>query len=217
MDFKEWITKKYLEWRGDKWGNEASAAKFAELLGVDKSILGKWMSGTKKPGVQNLKVIAEVYPEVYEVMGLVVSATDAGVTIPLFGHIGAGVHVSIPSSDLRNYDPESTITVLRSWIPRNIELSSLFALVVDGDSMSGASINDGDTVILRKTSTAKNGDVVAVRIGQDEYITLKRFYRDNGTIRLQPATDGHDAIILPADQVTIEGRLVALIRMFKGE
>ena len=70
MEFKDWITNKYLDWRGNSFGNDRSVSEFARYLGVSQSLLSRWMSGILKPGMKNAIPIAEMYPEVYSVLGL---------------------------------------------------------------------------------------------------------------------------------------------------
>jgi repressor LexA len=88
-----------------------------------------------------------------------------------------------------------------------------FALRVRGESMIDECIADGDLVIVRKQSTCVDGDLVVARIGDDA--TLKRFYRDRQKrrIRLQPANSNMEPIFCKADDVTIEGIVVGVIRL----
>jgi repressor LexA len=88
-----------------------------------------------------------------------------------------------------------------------------FALRVRGESMIDECIADGDHVIVRKQSTCGDGDLVVARIGDDA--TLKRFYRDRQKrrIRLQPANSNMKPIFCKADDVTIEGIVVGVIRL----
>ena len=86
----------------------------------------------------------------------------------------------------------------------------LFALRVQGDSMINVGIYEGDTVILRQTPYAENGQIVAALI--EEEATLKTFYRENGHFRLQPENDAMEPFIF--DEVTILGVLVALYRRY---
>lgn len=76
-------------------------------------------------------------------------------------------------------------------------------------------ICDGDVVLLEKTSEAKDGDiVVALVAGSDA--TLKRLYREPGDkIRLQPANSTLDPIVVPAADVAIQGRLLAVLRKYR--
>ena len=86
--------------------------------------------------------------------------------------------------------------------------SSLFFLRVKGDSMINAGILDGDLIAVNSQNTADNGEIVVAMI--DEEATVKRFYKENGHIRLQPENEIYTPII--ADNVTILGKVVGLVR-----
>lgn len=70
VEFKDWITKCYLDWRGDSFGNEKSISEFARYLGVSQSILSRWMTGALLPGQKNAAKISTVYPEIYDVLDI---------------------------------------------------------------------------------------------------------------------------------------------------
>ena len=75
--------------------------------------------------------------------------------------------------------------------------------------MINAGIFDGDIIVIEKTNTARNGEIVAAMTEENE-VTLKRFYKEDGYFRLQPENDTMDPIIL--DQVTILGKAIGLYR-----
>lgn len=83
-----------------------------------------------------------------------------------------------------------------------------FMLEVHGESMIEDGIHDGDLVIVRRQPTAENGEVIVALIENEA--TVKRFYRENGTVRLQPANSAMDPIF--ADDVAIIGKVVGLVR-----
>ena len=87
----------------------------------------------------------------------------------------------------------------------------VFALEVRGDSMIEDSICNGDYVIVERRSTARNGETV-VALLPDGDATLKRFYRENGKIRLQPANASMEPIVVK--QVKIQGVVVGIYRKF---
>ena len=87
----------------------------------------------------------------------------------------------------------------------------LFMLNVSGESMINAGIYDGDKIILHKQSTANNGEIVAALV-DDNYATVKRFYKENGRYRLQPENDTMQPIY--SDNVSILGKVVGLVRKF---
>ena len=86
----------------------------------------------------------------------------------------------------------------------------LFALHVDGLSMINAGILDGDYVIAEKTPVAENGEIVVGMIGDEA--TVKRFYKEKGTFRLQPENPDFEPII--SDEITILGKVIAVIRYY---
>jgi len=90
-----------------------------------------------------------------------------------------------------------------------------YALEVRGNSMIDDHICDGDMILLERVTEARDGDiVVALVAGSDA--TLKRFYRENvETVRLQPANAAMKPIVVPARDVQIQGRLLAVLRKYK--
>ncbi|HUI53701.1 MAG TPA: transcriptional repressor LexA [Bryobacteraceae bacterium] len=90
-----------------------------------------------------------------------------------------------------------------------------FALEVCGNSMIDDHICDGDMILLEKAAQAKDGDIVVALVSGSE-TTLKRFYRETGDmVRLQPANSTLKPITLPARDVQIQGRLLAVLRKYK--
>ena len=87
----------------------------------------------------------------------------------------------------------------------------MFILNVSGDSMVNAGIFDGDKIVVKKQMVAENGEIVVALI--DDSATVKRFYKENGHIRLQPENDYMEPIIV--DNAVILGKVVGLIRNYK--
>jgi repressor LexA len=83
---------------------------------------------------------------------------------------------------------------------------------VRGDSMIDAMVNDGDIVVLKHQREARNGEMVAVRLKERGESTLKRFYRENGKVRLQAANREYPDILIHPSSIEIQGRVVAVIR-----
>ena len=86
--------------------------------------------------------------------------------------------------------------------------TSLFLLRVQGDSMINAGILDGDLIVVNKQNNADNGDIVVAMI--EEEATVKRFFRENNYIRLQPENDAYEPII--SNETVVIGKVVGLIR-----
>jgi repressor LexA len=85
-----------------------------------------------------------------------------------------------------------------------------FALKVRGNSMTGAGIMDGDTAVIEKQTTAKNGEIVVAVM--DEAVTLKRFFRESRRIKLQAENPGYPPIY--SQNVRILGRLAHIFRSY---
>ncbi len=124
------------------------------------------------------------------------------VKVPLLGKITAGSPITAIEQ------PNEFFDIPASLIPAT---ATVFTLHVSGESMINAGIYDGDYVIVQKQSNAKNGDIVVAMTEENE-ATIKRFYKENGHIRLQPENDTMDPIIL--SNCTILGKAIGLYRKF---
>ncbi len=124
------------------------------------------------------------------------------VKVPLLGKITAGSPITAIEQ------PNEFFDIPASLIPAT---AIVFTLHVSGESMINAGIYDGDYVIVQKQSNAKNGDIVVAMTEENE-ATIKRFYKENGHIRLQPENDKMDPIIL--NNCTILGKAIGLYRKF---
>ena len=78
--------------------------------------------------------------------------------------------------------------------------------------MIDALINDGDVVVMKHQSDARNGDLVAVWLKDEKETTLKRFYLEGDRVRLQPANPYMDPIYTPAENVQIQGKVIVVLR-----
>jgi repressor LexA len=125
------------------------------------------------------------------------------IEIPLHGSIAAGT----PIEALQNND--SFISIPQSMIGRGAH----YALEVSGDSMIDLGIYDGDTAIIKQLNTAENGDII-VALVNDEEATLKTLHKRGHQVALKPANSAYSTQILPANQVTIQGKLVGLLRKY---
>ena len=101
-------------------------------------------------------------------------------------------------------------------VPGEIKHEDLFALRVRGKSMIDDLIDDGDVVVCRRQSTAQNGDTVVALItsGPTETgeATLKRFYREESQVRLEPRNPSMQPILVRPEDVLIQGKVVSVIR-----
>ncbi len=138
------------------------------------------------------------------------------VSIPIAGRIVASAPIPMPATDLNYYDAESSVDIARSLLPTR-EISDLFALEVNGDSMIDAMVNDGDIVVMKKASSANNGEMVAVWLDDKDETTLKYFYKETNRIRLQPANPNMSPIYVENPKsLRIMGKVVLVIRQIKS-
>ena len=70
VEFKDWIVKKYVEWRGDAIGNDRSITDYAKFIGVSQPVMSGWMTGIKPNREQSISKLADKYPDVYSILGL---------------------------------------------------------------------------------------------------------------------------------------------------
>ncbi|NLO86225.1 MAG: transcriptional repressor LexA [Clostridiales bacterium] len=122
------------------------------------------------------------------------------VNVPIVGRVTAGMPI-LATENIEDYIalPETMLGKGEHYI-----------LSVCGESMIEAGIMDGDYVVVKKQTTAYNGDIVIAMI-EDE-ATVKRYYREDGHFRLQPENQTMQPIIVP--DVTILGKVVSLYRLF---
>lgn len=126
------------------------------------------------------------------------NATPA-VMAPIVGRVTAGLPISA-FEDVQGYLP------LPIDLTRNDEV---YVLSVTGDSMIDAGILDGDMVIVRRQSNSVNGDIV-VAMTQDDEATVKRIFRENGYVRLQPENSQMEPLIY--SDVIVLGRVIGVFR-----
>jgi repressor LexA len=94
-----------------------------------------------------------------------------------------------------------------------VRSKEVFVLEVRGDSMQDEAILDGDYVLVEKSKTAHNGDIVVALVdGSDA--TLKRFFREGENIRLQPSNAAMKPIIVSAAAVEVQGRVIGVLRKY---
>lgn len=126
------------------------------------------------------------------------SAGDSHV-LPILGEIAAGGPIEAYQ------DATQTMAIPELLAPSG----DAYVLKVRGDSMIDAHIADGDFVLIRPQSTARNGDIVVAQV-EENGVTLKTFFKEQGRVRLQPANANYPAQYY--DDVRIQGKLIGVIR-----
>ncbi len=128
----------------------------------------------------------------------------AALELPLRGNVAAG-------QPIEAIDEQETIAVPEDMISGS--LSEHYVLRVRGSSMIDEQIRDGDYVIVQSRDTAHNAEMVIALI-DGESATMKKFYREDGQIRLQPANPALDPMYFAPDRVTIQGVVIGVIRRY---
>jgi len=124
------------------------------------------------------------------------------VHVPLLGRVAAG-------NPLEPVEVPESVALPEEMLGRG----ETFALRVQGDSMVGDGILDGDLVVVESRKSVENGATVVALVRGEA--TLKRFFRERGRVRLMPANERLAPIVAPAEDVEIRGEVVALLRRYR--
>ncbi len=128
-------------------------------------------------------------------------AAESSLSLPLLGRIAAGR----PLEAVENPESISLADFTRS--------KEVFVLQVKGESMQDEHILDGDYVLVEKADSARDGEIVVALVdGTDA--TLKRIYREGPKVRLQPSNASMQPIIVPAQSVQVQGRVIGVLRKY---
>jgi len=125
------------------------------------------------------------------------------IEVPLLGRIAAGTPIEAIQHETSRVSTPSQM----------IGRGEHYALTITGDSMIDAGIHDGDTVIIRRSQTATNGEII-VALVDDQEATLKRFRTKGQTIALEAANSEYETRIFGPDRVKVQGVLVGLLRTY---
>ena len=122
-------------------------------------------------------------------------------TLPLLGRIAAGQ----PLEAVENPESISLADFTRS--------KEVYVLQVKGESMQDEHIVNGDYVLVEKTNTARDGEIVVALVDGTE-ATLKRIYVEGSKVRLQPSNAAMQPIMVPAASVQVQGRVIGVLRKY---
>ncbi|MCL0029277.1 transcriptional repressor LexA [Dehalococcoidia bacterium] len=131
------------------------------------------------------------------------------VSIPVMGNIAAGEPLHVPGAPSTAEESDDFVDLPSSMTDGKRDV---FALRVKGLSMVDALVADGDLVLLEPADRVNNGDMVAAWLNQSEETTLKRFYMEGDIVRLQPENESMEPIMVAANNVSVRGRVVGVIR-----
>jgi repressor LexA len=124
------------------------------------------------------------------------------------GLISAGTPIAAAGQQEDPFSGE-TLSLTRDLVPDDADI---YALQVRGDSMIDALVHDGDWVIVKYQNAAQRGDMVVAWIKHREETTLKYYHPEGAQVRLQPANPAYQPIYVPAEQLEIQGKVVAVVR-----
>ncbi len=139
-----------------------------------------------------------------------ITAPEHRFQVPIIGLIAAGRPIPVP--DTGTWDMAAagdTIEVPETLIQGR---QGVYALKVKGTSMIDALISDGDIVLMQQVNVVENGQMAAVWLKAEKEATLKKFYAEQGRIRLQPANSQMKPIYVAPDNFEVQGRVIAVIR-----
>jgi repressor LexA len=125
------------------------------------------------------------------------------IELPLLGYVAAGMPIEAVASAESIAVPEALVSGKRDT----------YVLRVRGDSMIDEQIRDGDWVVVEDRRSADNGEMVIALVGGQD-ATLKKFYKENGRVRLQPANPTMQPIMVDPDNVQIQGVVVGVMRKY---
>ena len=132
------------------------------------------------------------------------------VAVPVLGTIAAGQ--PLPLSDVEGLDArgaEETVSVTREMLRGR---AHVFALRVRGTSMIDALVNDGDIILLQPTDSVDDGEMAAVYLNSSNETSFKRVFREGPQVRLQPENATMEPLYAAANDVTVQGRFVGVVR-----
>ena len=158
-----------------------------------------------KDGISNIKVSEKNKNNL--VVGNFIDNANEGShklsTLPLLGKIAAGTPIEAIQQN------DTSVDVPKEMMP----IGESYALTVEGDSMINEGIHNGDTVLIKKTNIADNGEIVVALIDDNE-ATLKRIRKKGQSIALESANPIYETKILSAHRVKIQGKLIGLLRKY---
>mgnify|MGYP003294917913 CR=1 FL=1 len=187
-----------------------TAPSFEEMkvyMGIkSKSGIHKFISELESKGyiyhIPNQARALEIVSRQSNISNYAPVSNDDSVKISLVGKIAAGYPIEAVQT-------QETISVP----PQMMGLGEHYALMVEGDSMQGMGIMDGDTVIIKRANRAPEGAVVVALVDGFE-VTLKKLHTKGSSVALEPANPAYQTRIFSADRVEIQGILVGLMRQY---
>ena len=182
------------------------ALGLASKSGVHRLVSGLEERGYIRRLANRARAIEVLKPVTAAASGVVTRAVETAsnlVSLPLLGRIAAGTPIEALS------DPTNHLEIPASMVGSGEH----FALEIIGDSMVGAGILDGDTVVIQRAETARHGEIVVALINQQE-ATLKTLLKEPGRVGLEAANPRYETHYFSTGEVEVQGKLAGLIRNY---
>ena len=182
------------------------ALGLASKSGVHRLVSGLEERGYIRRLANRARAIEILKPVTAAAGGAVTRAVETAsnlVNLPLLGRIAAGTPIEALS------DPTNHLEIPASMVGSGEH----FALEIIGDSMVGAGILDGDTVVIQRAETARHGEIVVALINQQE-ATLKTLLKEPGRVGLEAANPRYETRYFSTGEVEVQGKLAGLIRNY---
>ena len=182
------------------------ALGLASKSGVHRLVSGLEERGYIRRLANRARAIEVLKPVTAAASGVVTRAVETAsnlVSLPLLGRIAAGTPIEALS------DPTNHLEIPASMVGSGEH----FALEIIGDSMVGAGILDGDTVVIQRAETARHGEIVVALINQQE-ATLKTLLKEPGRVGLEAANPLYETRYFSTGEVEVQGKLAGLIRNY---
>ena len=187
---------------------ELTQQQVADYVGVSKSAVSRWESGdVANMGIDKLSKLSEVLSvspldiiNETELTLRIVPNKNNTAPIPLLGSIAAGQPILAEQN-------------IEDYFNLDKKIRADFCLRIQGDSMINVNILDGDIVFIKKQEDLEDGQIGAVLV--DDCATLKRFYRNNGSVILQAENPEYKPLVISTGEVRILGKMVANLRQYK--
>ena len=182
------------------------ALGLASKSGVHRLVSGLEERGYIRRLANRARAIEILKPVTAAAGGVVTRAVETAsnlVSLPLLGRIAAGTPIEALS------DPTNHLEIPESMVGSGEH----FALEIVGDSMVGAGILDGDTVVIQRAETARHGEIVVALINQQE-ATLKTLLKEPGRVGLEAANPRYETRYFSTGEVEVQGKLAGLIRNY---
>jgi repressor LexA len=200
----------------EKYGRPPSIREIGEKVKISStSVVNYYLDQLEKMGyVERDDRVSRGVRLTDKVSEIIQVASDL-LRVPILGPIAAGIPLPElqPGVSYVTDNEAHAVDIARSLLPAKEKGDSLFALEVKGDSMIDAMINDGDIVVMKPATEARNGEMVAVWLPRDNEATLKYFFKEKDRYRLQPANPTMKPIFIKkSDPLEIKGKVVMVIR-----